>query len=277
MQVIRSEKQESESSLRITRLVNHPIFMSTVIGLILINAVLIGLETYPSLYDPYRNWFQLADRLLLWIFTIEIGLRILASRPYSHFFKEGWNLFDLLVVVGGHFLAGSHFITVLRIIRILRVLRAISVIPSLRRIVNAFLLTIPSLGHIMLLLGLFLYIFAVIGTFLFAEAAPEYFGSLHISLLTLFQVITLEAWASGIMWPIQADLAWAWIYFVIFILIGTFVIFNLFVGIIVSNVEKSNDDEKKYDLTGMNSELANLRKEIKELKEVMTDVQKREK
>lgn len=266
-------------------IVNHRYFANSIIAIILINAVIVGLETYPNIYGSYTQWFTVLDRIILWIFTIEIILKLIAIRPTRQFFKDNWNIFDLLIVVGGHVLVGSQFITVLRILRVLRVLRTISVIPSLKRLVNALLLTIPSLGNIMVLMSIIFYIFAVIGTTLFRDIAPEYFGTLGASLITLFQVVTLESWASGVMRPILAEATWAWAYFVAFILVGTFVIFNLFVGVIVNNVEKANELEKEEEKLFSNpiieekeaqinndAEIAELRADIKELKQLVLDL-----
>ncbi|MCE7794384.1 ion transporter [Salipaludibacillus sp. CUR1] len=248
-------------------IVEHKWFTGIIITLILINAVVVGLETYPALYSEYRSFFWTADKILLWIFTIEIALRLLAARTIKHFFKNSWNWFDFLIVAAGHLFVGAYFVTVLRILRVLRVFRAVSVIPSLRKLVDALLMTIPALGNIMLLMGIIFYIFAVIGTMLFQSTAPEYFGSLQLSLLTLFQVVTLESWASDVMRPIFAELPWAWLYFVAFVLVGTFVVFNLFIGVIVNNVEKADHDEKEAENT--HEEVKELRKEVKELKELL--------
>lgn len=258
----------------IQQIVHHRFFTGTIITLIMINAIVVGLETYPALYSQYKELFFAIDYALLWIFTIEILMRLLAARPTSSFFKNSWNWFDLIIVASSHIFIGAHFITVLRILRVLRVLRAISVIPSLRRLVDALLLTIPSLGNIMILMGIVFYIFAVMGTMLFASIAPEYFGNLQLSLLTLFQVVTLESWASGVMRPIFAEAWWSWIYFVLFILVGTFIIFNLFIGVIVNNVEKANEEEKTAET---NSELTALRQEVAELKTMLQALTKEKK
>lgn len=287
-EAIRKDQQSWRD--RISIVVDHPWFMRFIIGLILINAVIVGLETYRGLYENFGAWFYYADRVLLWLFTVEIILRLIASKPLSGYFKDSWNLFDLFIVLSGHLFVGAHFVTVLRILRVLRLLRAISVIPSLKKIVNALLLTIPALGNIMLLLSLVFYIFAVIGTSLFGKYMPEYFGTLHHTLITLFQVVTLESWASAVMRPVLEFAPWAWIYFVSFILIGTFVIVNLFVGVIVSNVEKANEellegeaaeqattaaamfDSEPHQIVseakpnGLEQEIKSLRQEIQELK-----------
>lgn len=250
--------------------VSHPAFTSIVMGLIIFNAVIIGMETYPNLYYQYKDWFYYSERLLLWIFTFEIAIRMIAVRPWHNFFKDGWNLFDFVIIASGHLLAGGYFVSVLRVLRILRVLRAITIMPSLQKMILALLRTIPALGNIIFLMFLLFYIFAVLGTMFFKETAPEYFGTLHASFLTLFQVVTLESWASGVMRPILADEPWAWAYFVAFILVGTFIIINLFIGVIVNNMQQAHEEmcaEKSKD------ELTLLREEIAQLKVLIVESQ----
>lgn len=251
---------------RCAQISEHPYFMNTIIGFIIINAVLVGLETYPFFDENYSAWLDIANQALLWIFTVEIIIRLIGSRSLGAFFKDPWSLFDFMIVASGHILVGSHFVTVLRILRVLRVLRAISIIPSLKLMVNALLKTIPSMGTVLLLLGIFFYIYAVIGTMLYQSVAPEYFGSLHASLLTLFQVVTLESWASGVMRPMLAQDPTSWWYFVSFIMIGSFVIINLLVGVIVNNVEEAHreDTPSPTDL-----KLAEMQKEMQEIKQLL--------
>ncbi|MFD2043639.1 ion transporter [Ornithinibacillus salinisoli] len=246
----------------------NPLFTNVIIGLIVVNAILVGLETYSFFINRFHHWFLIADKILLWIFTFEILIRLIGSKSIGSFFKDPWNLFDFVIVASGHLLVGGHYVTVLRILRVLRVLRAISVIPSLRKMVNALIKTIPSMGTIMLLLGIFFYIYAVIGTMMFSSIAPEHFGSLHDSLLTLFQVITLESWASGVMRPILVSEPSSWWYFVTFILAGSFVIVNLFVGVVVGNVEEANREETP---TPTDIKLEELQEELKEIKQLLKD------
>ena len=266
MEISNTELSQKKVVRFVQQIVFHRAFTSTVIGLIIVNAILVGIETYPDIYQEHKEWFFLADYILLWIFTIEIAMRFIATKPTKNFFKSSWNWFDFLIVAAGHLFVGAHFITVLRILRVLRVLRAISVIPSLRRLVDALLMTIPALGNILILMSIIFYIFAVIGTMLFAGVAPEYFGNLQLSLLTLFQVVTLESWASGVMRPIFAEIAWSWLYFVLFILVGTFIVFNLFIGVIVGNVEKANNAEEEEE---SNNEMQELKAEISEMKAML--------
>lgn len=262
-----TQKLQPAWKQKLHNLVESNLFTGTIITLILINAIIVGMETYPSLYQEYRPWFWTADHILLWIFTVEIALRMLAAPSFKHFFKNSWNWFDFLIVTASHVFMGAHFVTVLRILRVLRVFRAISVIPSLRRLVDALLMTIPALGNIMLLMGIIFYIFAVIGTMLFQHTSPEYFGTLQASLLTLFQIVTLDSWGSVVMRQILEELPWAWVYFVSFVLVGTFVVFNLFIGVIVNNVDKAENAEKEIENTY--DEVKELRKEIGELKELI--------
>ncbi|MUK88644.1 ion transporter [Ornithinibacillus sp. L9] len=248
------------------QLAENPLFTNTIIGLIIVNAILVGLETYPYFINRFHDWFVIIDKLLLWVFTFEIIIRMIGSKSIGSFFKDPWSLFDFVIVASGHVLVGGHYVTVLRILRVLRVLRAISIIPSLRKMVNALVKTIPSMGTIMLLLGLFFYIYGVIGTMMFSSIAPEYFGSLHDSLLTLFQVITLESWASGVMRPILAADPSSWWFFVSFILVGSFVIVNLFVGVVVGNVEEANREETP---TPTDIKLEEVQKELHEIKQLL--------
>nr|6VXO_A Chain A, NaChBac-Nav1.7VSDII chimera [Halalkalibacterium halodurans C-125]6VXO_C Chain C, NaChBac-Nav1.7VSDII chimera [Halalkalibacterium halodurans C-125]6VXO_D Chain D, NaChBac-Nav1.7VSDII chimera [Halalkalibacterium halodurans C-125]6VXO_E Chain E, NaChBac-Nav1.7VSDII chimera [Halalkalibacterium halodurans C-125]6W6O_A Chain A, NaChBac-Nav1.7VSDII chimera [Halalkalibacterium halodurans C-125]6W6O_D Chain D, NaChBac-Nav1.7VSDII chimera [Halalkalibacterium halodurans C-125]6W6O_F Chain F, len=267
------QKQNSFTS-KMQKIVNHRAFTFTVIALILFNALIVGIETYPRIYADHKWLFYRIDLVLLWIFTIEIAMRFLASNPKSAFFRSSWNWFDFLIVTLSLvelFLADVEGLSVLRILRVLRVLRAISVVPSLRRLVDALVMTIPALGNILILMSIFFYIFAVIGTMLFQHVSPEYFGNLQLSLLTLFQVVTLESWASGVMRPIFAEVPWSWLYFVSFVLIGTFIIFNLFIGVIVNNVEKAEltDNEEDGEADGLKQEISALRKDVAELKSLL--------
>ncbi|MHA7964144.1 ion transporter [Paenibacillus sp. CAU 1782] len=261
-------------------------FRSCVLFLIFINAILVGLETYPAVYEAYFPWIYWMDRLLLWAFTLEIVLRIAVNR--ASYFKDGWNVFDFAIVLSGHLFAGGSFVTVLRILRVLRLLRSISVMPSLRRLVNALLMTLPSLWNISLLLSILLYIFAVAGTMMFGHAMPHLFGSLHASLLTLFQIITLDSWSSGMMRPLMEIYPWAWVYFVSFVLFGTFIVMNLIVGVIVTNLDKANAADEPDNVIANEApsaqqsetskdqvELAALRADIAELKELVTQLSKK--
>ncbi|MED4015844.1 ion transporter [Sutcliffiella cohnii] len=254
----------------VRKIVEHKYFTNIVITVILLNAIMIGLETYPVLYSENESIFHLFEVFFLWFFTIEIAMRMLSEKKLFHFFKSSWNVFDFIIVAGVLLFSGTYFLSAIRILRVFRVLRAITVIPSLQRLVTAFLKTIPSLGTIMILLGLLFYIFAVLGVLFYREISPEYFGSLHLAFITLFQVITLESWASGIFRPIFEASPLSWIYFISFILIGTFIVLNLVVGELLNNIQETREEERKEDKVELTrKELDKLSNEIAELKQLL--------
>jgi voltage-gated sodium channel len=240
---------------RIATITESELFRRVVTALILLNAIIVGLETYPEIRDVYGDTLHLADRIILYLFALELVLRLLAANPPSAFFLSGWNIFDLVIVAVG-FLPSSQFFTVARLFRIIRVLRAISVVPDLQKVVAALLRSLPSLGHIAILLALLMYVYAAVGTSLFGEIAPKYFGTLHHSVLTLFSVITLEGWVT-VMDEVLPHMPGAWIYFITFILFGTFVALNFFVGVIVNNLQSVTIEETN-DMVEIRKALARL-------------------
>ncbi len=200
---------------------------------ILLNALILGLETSASAMAVAGGWLKLADKLCLMVFLIELGAKLAASG--LSFFRNGWNWFDFLVV-GVALVPGAGPWAVLRSLRVLRVLRLLTVVPQLRKVVAAFLHAIPGLGGVVLVMTIFFYTAGVLATNLFGAAFPVWFGSLGASLYSLFQIMTLESWSMGIVRPLMEVYPWAWAFFVPFIIIATFTILNLFIGIIVSTM-----------------------------------------
>jgi voltage-gated sodium channel len=201
--------------------------------LILINAVVLGLETHPAM-GAFSSLFFALDRLCLLVFAAEMIAKLILYR--WRFFRSGWNCFDFLVVLIALIPAAGP-LAVLRTLRVLRVLRLLTVVPSLRRVVAAFLQAIPGLGSVILVMSIFFYVAAVLATRLFGQTHPEFFGSLGGSLYTLFQIMTLESWSMGIVRPVMEQHPWAWCFFIPFIFMATFTILNLFIGIIVSTMQ----------------------------------------
>jgi len=220
--------------LALAHWVESPRFQHFVVGVILFNAAILGLETSPAAMERFGLQLRILDKLCLAVFLVEIGARLLAYR--LHFFRSGWNVFDF-AVVGVALVPGAGPWAVLRSLRVLRVLRLLTVIPSLRKVVAAFLHAIPGLGGVMLLMGIFLYTSAVLATNLFGRQYPEWFGSLGGSLFSLFQILTLEGWADMAR-AIMETHAWAPFFFIPFIIIATFTVLNLFIGIIVSTMQE---------------------------------------
>ena len=221
---------------------DRPMVTRFLITVILINAVTLGLETSPFVMERAGAFVLAIDRICLTIFVAELTARLYALG--LRFFRSGWNIFDFVIVGISLVPAGAGF-SVLRALRILRVLRVVSVTPSLRRVVDGLGRALPGMGSVFLLILLIYYIAAVIATKLFAASFPEWFGSLGASAYSLFQIMTLESWSMGIVRPVMEVYAYAWAFFVPFILMTTFAVMNLIVGLIVNSMqEAANEDER---------------------------------
>lgn len=211
-----------------------------VIGVILFNAVILGLETFPAVMDRAGSLIVALDVLCLSIFVIEIVLKLYA-RGFG-FFRSGWNIFDF-VIVGIALVPAAQGLSVLRALRILRVLRVVSVAPRLRRVVEGFITALPGMGSVFLLMAIIFYIGAVMATKLFSSTFPEWFGDLGNSAYTLFQIMTLESWSMGIVRPVMEAYPYAWAFFVPFIMVTTFAVVNLLVGLIVNSMQEAHSEE----------------------------------
>ena len=216
-------------------------FQTAIVVLIVLNAVLLGLETWPAAMAAAGDLIIAMDRAILGVFVVE-----LIARFYVHrlaFWRDPWSVFDFLVVAIALIPATGSF-AVLRALRVLRVLRLLTMMPSMRRVVGALLSAIPGLGSIGAVLLIIYYVFAVLATNLFAVAYPEWFGNIGRSFYTLFQIMTLESWSMGIARPVMENFPYAWIFFVLFILVATFTMLNLFIAIIVSAMQSYGDEER---------------------------------
>jgi len=223
---------------RIIRLVEDGRTTALITGLILINAVTLGLETDAEVMASYGSVLLLVDRSILLVFTLEILLKLYAYR--WSFFRSGWNLFDF-VIVGIAWVPASGNLSVLRALRVLRILRLISVVPQLRRVISAIGYSIPGMISVVGVLGLIFYVSAVLATKLFGTHPDpnmqEWFGSISASAYTLFQVMTLESWSMGIVRPTMALFPQSWLFFLPFIIITSFAVLNFFIGIIVDSMQ----------------------------------------
>lgn len=223
------------------RLVDHPMTERLVIALIVVNAITLGLETSASVTAEWGGLLQVLDRLLLTVFVAELVARMVVRGP--RFFADPWNVFDF-VVVGIALLPATGSLSVLRSLRILRVLRLITAVPSLRAVVSALVGALPGMGSIMLLLMLIFYVGAVMATKLFGETHEDTFGSIGASMLSLFQVMTLDAWSDGLMRPMLEKHPHAWLFFIPFVLVSAFIVLNLFIGVVVSALETERDADR---------------------------------
>jgi voltage-gated sodium channel len=232
---------------RAARLVLSPLFQRVVIGLILLNAVTLGLETSDSIMAAMGGLLEAVDTLLLWMFTAEIAIRIYAFR--GRFFRDPWGIFDLLVV-GMSWMPEAGPLAVLRALRVLRVLRLISVVPSLRNVVEAMLAALPGMGSIVLLMLLIFYVFAVMSVKLFGSGMEEQFGDLGAAFFTLFQLMAMDDFGN-IVRAAMAQNSWAWLFFVPFSIIATFVVLNLFIGVIVESIQTLREQRESADTAAM--------------------------
>jgi voltage-gated sodium channel len=249
----------------------------TIIALIIINAVILGLETSQSLMQQWGGLLHAMDAVILVVFVIEIVLRILVHR--LSFFRDPWSLFDFTVVAIA-LVPASGPLAVLRALRVLRVLRLLTMVPSMRRVIGGMMAAIPGLGSVMAIMLVIFYVSAVIATNLFGESFPEWFGSLAASSYTLFQVMTLESWSMGIVRPVMEIHPNAWFFFIIFILIATFTMLNLFIAVIVNAVQMEQHGEFEEtqqvvttrvdeDAEALQNEIVLLRGEIQEIKSLL--------
>ncbi len=247
-------------------------FQNLIITLIIINAIILGLQTSSLITKDYGSILTSIDDIILIVFVIEIALRLFVYR--WGVFKRPWSVFDF-IVISFSFFPSSEAFAALRTLRVLRVLRLISTIPAMRRVIESLISAIPGIVSVASIMLIFFYVFAVIGTHLYGEQFPEWFGSLGSTMFTLFQVMTLESWSMGIVRPILDIFPNAWIYFVSYIVITTFTMLNLFIAIIVNSMNqlteesaKDSREELREAISGEINEMeARLLKQLKKLKD----------
>ncbi|MCC6779617.1 MAG: ion transporter [Hyphomicrobiales bacterium] len=236
-------------------------------SLILVNAVILGLETNKQVMASHGSLLEILDHIILAVFVVEIAARIIVHR--GAFFRDPWSVFDFLVI-GIALVPATETFSVLRSLRVLRVLRLITGIPTLKRVVAGLLAALPGMGSIVLLIGLIYYVFAVMATKLFGDSNPNLFGSLGESLFTLFTVMTLEGWVDGVTRPVMEHHPLAWLFFVVFIVITTFMVLNLFIGVVVNamqtEAEKAEAEERSAEREMMHEEAAPILAEVRSLR-----------
>ncbi len=252
---------------KLQRFIDSNAFQGVVLGLIIINAVILGADTIPEVREGAGPWLMAVDRVIIYAFVIEIGLRIIAWR--AAYFKNGWNIFDLLIVLVS-VAAATSGLAALRAFRVLRVLRVITVIPRMRVVVSALLDSIPGIASVGVVLALIVYVFAVIAANLYGPKHPELFGDVFEAMYTLFQVMTLEGWPD-IASQVAKTHSRSWIFFLTFVLIATFTMLNLFVAIVVRVVEEDSEPVVDEVMEGQ----AAIRKEIRALRDDIEELSKR--
>ena len=212
-----------------------------ILGVIIFNAILLGLETSPDIMARYGTVITRLDQLCLAIFVVEILAKLFAFG--GRFFRDGWNIFDALIIAIA-LLPATQGLAVLRALRVLRVFRVLNAAPRLRRVVEGFVTALPGMASVFLLMAIIFYIGAVMATKLFGPAFPDWFGNLGFSAYSLFQIMTLESWSMGIVRPVMEVFPYAWAFFVPFIMVTTFAVVNLLVGLIVNSMQDAHQEEE---------------------------------
>ncbi len=257
---------------KLAKFIEHRQVVQVITGLIILNAVTLGMETDKSIMQNWGTWLLWLDKTLLIIFTIELGIKFVAYR--LAFFRSGWNVFDFIIVTVA-WLPTSGTLSVLRAFRILRVLRLLSVVPQMRRVISALGHSIPGMGSVVGVLLIIFYVCAVLSTKLFGNhpdpQMQEWFGSIGNSAYTLFQIMTLESWSMGIVRPTMELFPLSWIFFVPFIIVTSFAVLNLFIGIIVDAMQiaqqTDRSEDKKELKTYTHNEVQELLDELRQLKQ----------
>ncbi len=275
--IVNSAPTAAAMRARLRAFIEHPRAQHGIIALILINAALLGLETWPAAMAAAGGLIVAIDRAILAVFVVEIALRLFVHR--RDFWRDPWSVFDFFVVAIALAPATGQ-LAVLRALRVLRVLRLLTMVPSMRRVVGALLSAIPGLGSIALVLLVIYYVFAVIATKIFGAAYPEWFGNLGQSLYTLFQIMTLESWSMGIARPVMEHFPYAWAFFVPFILVATFTMLNLFIAVIVNAMHSFTEEDQQQTVAAveqarehiaadLHAEVRSLRDEIRALRSML--------
>lgn len=249
------------------RVTSSKIFKNTIVLIILINSIVLGLITSDAIYAKFGKILEFILSTCVAIFTVEIILRIIAKG--WRFFLNGWNIFDFVLVSIALMPETGAAIT-FRVFRVMRALRMVSSFKKLRHIVSAILVSAPHVFWAAVLLMIIFYIFGIMGQNLFHEEFPQWFGTLGETVYTLFQVTTLESWSMGIARPVMKVFPWAWCYFVPFVMISSYIVLNVVVGVVVNATSDLSDDD---DVTDMKNKIktkkvtnAELLQQITELK-----------
>lgn len=247
------------------RLAHAPAFQHFITAVIVIAGILVGIETSPAAVARYGVWLHALDQIVLWIFIAEIAIKLAAEgKTPWRYFRDPFNVFDFAIVSVSLLPLGAQYVTVLRLLRLLRVLRLVHALPRLQILVSALLKSLPSMAYVGVFLGLLFYVYGVAGVFLFGKNDPTHFGSLALAMLTLFTVVTLEGWAELMYTQMrgcdpaadgaallckfpEAHPLSAPLYFVSFVLFGTMIVLNLFIGVIMNSMQEAAAETERAE------------------------------
>jgi len=262
---------------KLVALVDGQAFNNVIIGIIVLNSIVIGMQTSDALVGAFGPILDILDTIFLTIFVIELMMRIVSYG--ASFVKRPWSVFDF-VVVGIALTPGAEAFSVVRALRILRALRLISQVPTMRVVVEALLRSLPGLGSTAILLLLIFYVGGVMTTVLFKSAFPQFFGDLGASIYSLFQIMTLESWSMGIVRPVMEEYPYSWLFFVPFVIVTSILVLNLVVAIVVDSMQSAKEmmaeegraqreaagEPAEATLESLQTELRALRSEVQALR-----------
>lgn len=241
-------------------------FDRVIMVIVIVNSILLGMRTVPPLVVDFRQWMDLINQVVLGVFIVEAALKMLALAPRSdRYFRDSWNVFDFSVIVLGLLPVTGEFAL---IFRLLRIVRLISVIEGLRVIVGTLIRSLVGVAYIILMVCIVTYIYAIIGSLLFQDHDPEHWHNLGTAVLTLFTIITLEAWVE-VMETAMEVYPLAWVYFLSFIVLSAFVIINMFIAVIVDSWNRADEERRKT----VDPTREDLMREIQETQETLARIE----
>lgn len=274
-------------STPIQSFVDSNVFQKSILVLIILASILVGVETSSFMVNEYGIYLKVLDKIIIYAFALEALLKMMQyGSSFYKYFENPWNVFDFIIVVVCFLPGDYHFAAVLRLARILRVLRLVTNIPKLQLLVRALLKSLPSMTYVSLLLGMHFYIYAVLGVFLWSKNDPTHFADLPTSVVSLFRIITLEDWTdimyvnmfgsdkvpfeqfSAITPEPSSSPVIASIYFISFVVFGTMIMLNLFIGVIINSMNEAQKDILKEQLSKRNrktSKAEDLQMELEKL------------
>lgn len=273
---------------RCKNIANSKWFQNFVTVAILVAGVLVGIATYADFAEEHKVTLEILNKIVLAIFILEIVVKVIAegNKPWRYF-NDAWNVFDFIIVAAAFLPFGGGSVAILRLLRLLRVLKLIKALPKLQMLVGALLKSIPSMGYVSILLLLLFYIYAVAGVFFFGENDPIHFGNLQTSMLSLFRVVTLEDWTDimyinmfgcenygydgnmDVCTNSVANAAGSVFFFVSFVLIGTMIFLNLFIGVIMNGMDEAKAEMMINDRIENGKESA----KIEDLEQKLSEMQ----
>lgn len=247
--------------VKLDKITSNSFFELFILLIIILSAVLVGVETYDiesSFLDTLKN----LDYIVTLIFLVEIILRFFSYEKFKDFFRSGWNIFDLLIVLVSLIpIPGSNYVLLARLLRVFRILRIIQVLPELKLLISSLIRSLPNIFYISILLLIIIYIYAAIGNVLFEEINPLLWGDIGLSMLTLFNLMTFDAWAD-VLYEVMEVYPYAWIYFISYAFFTVFTFLNLFIGAILSGIEREIDKEKEKSRKEQSEEIKYLKKKL---------------